>query len=101
MRRLSAIAVTAPVMAVTGFLTAAEAEAPPRGASSCSGCHPAAAGVSTPVPRLAGLAAVQIETAMAQFRNGTRPATVMDRIVKGFSEAEIAAIAAWYAGQKP
>jgi cytochrome c553 len=37
---------------------------------------------------------------MQEFRAGQRPATVMDRIAKGFSEDEIKAIAAWYAAQK-
>jgi sulfide dehydrogenase cytochrome subunit len=37
---------------------------------------------------------------MQAFRSGERPATVMDQIAKGFSEAEIQAIAAWYAAQK-
>ncbi len=32
-------------------------------------------------------------------RAGQRPATVMDRIAKGFSDAEVQAIAAWYAQQ--
>jgi len=77
-------------------LPALAAEAPP-GASSCSGCHPAAAWVETPVVRLAGMQAAQIVTAVRAFRSGQRPATVMDRIAKGFSEAEIASIAAWYA----
>jgi sulfide dehydrogenase cytochrome subunit len=36
---------------------------------------------------------------MKAFRNGRRPATVMDRIAKGFSDDEIAVIAAWYATQ--
>jgi cytochrome c553 len=36
---------------------------------------------------------------MQAFRAGSRPATVMDRIAKGFTEAEIAAIAAWYAAR--
>ena len=47
--------------------------------------------------RLAGMPAAQIVTAVRAFRSGQRPATVMDRIAKGFSEAEIASIAAWYA----
>jgi cytochrome c553 len=73
----------------------------PPGASSCSGCHaPSAAAVQTPVPPLNGLPAEHTVMAMQAFRNGTRPATVMDRIAKGFSDAETAAIAAWYAGQK-
>ena len=38
--------------------------------------------------------------ALQEFRDGRRPATVMDRIAKGFSDDEIKAIAAWYGAQK-
>lgn len=75
------------------------AEAPP-GAASCSGCHPAGKSVASPVPRLNGKDAAQTVTAMQEFRSGKRPATVMDRIAKGFNDDETAAIAAWYATQK-
>ena len=85
--------------ATTDPMSAAAAEAPP-GASSCSGCHPASSAVATPVKRLVGRPAAQIVAALEAFRTGQRPATVMDRIAKGFSESEIAAIAAWYAAQK-
>src|SRR5262245_44469708 len=78
---------------------ASAADAPP-GASSCSGCHPATAGVATPVPRLVGRDAAQITTAMTEFRTGKRPATVMDRIAKGFTDDETKAIAAFLAAQK-
>jgi sulfide dehydrogenase cytochrome subunit len=81
---------SAPVMALT---------LPPPGASSCGGCH-APPGGATTVPPLAGRSAADIVRLMAAFRGGTQPATVMDRIAKGFSEAETEAIAAWYAGQK-
>jgi len=84
----------------TGLSFAVAAEMPPPGASSCSGCHAASAGVETPVPRLSGRTAADIATAMQQFRAGQRPATVMDRIAKGFSDSETAAIAAWYAAQR-
>jgi cytochrome c553 len=49
------------------------------------------------VPALAKLPAQQIMTALQAFRAGTRPATVMDRIAKGYSDEEIDAIAQWYA----
>jgi sulfide dehydrogenase cytochrome subunit len=84
---------------IAGPPSAAAAEAPP-GASSCSGCHAASAAVKTPVPRLVGRPAAEIIAALQAFRAAQRPATVMDRIAKGFSEPEIAAIAAWYAAQK-
>src|SRR3954467_8174760 len=88
---------TAAALAVSSIAWSADA---PPGASSCSGCHPASAGVATPVPRLNGRDAAQITTAMTEFRTGKRPATVMDRIAKGFSDDETKAIAAYLAAQK-
>jgi cytochrome c553 len=77
---------------------AAAAEAPP-GASSCTGCHAASAAVETPAPRLAGQPAPRIAEAMLAFRSGQRPGTIMPRLAKGFSDDEIAALAAWYEAQ--
>src|SRR5437764_7855190 len=72
----------------------------PAGAAACSGCHPAKAGVDSPVPRLNGRDPATIAAAMTEFQSGTRPSTVMGRIAKGFTADEIKAIAAWYAAQK-
>jgi cytochrome c553 len=73
---------------------------PPPGAASCSGCHsPGATGTSS-ISRLYGRDAGDIVTAMAGFRDGSLPATVMNRIAKGFSDDESRAIAAWLAAQK-
>ena len=79
---------------------AAFAADPPVGAASCSGSHPTARFVSTPVPRLVGRTAAEIVAAMTAFKSGQQSATVMDRIAKGYSEDEIKAIAAWYATLK-
>jgi len=65
------------LVSLAGPASAAAADAPP-GASSCTGCHPASAAVQTPVPRLVGLPAVEIVTAMQAFRAGQRPATTME-----------------------
>ena len=96
MRRTLAAAIGFVSVAAVG-VAAAE---PPAGAAACSGCHPASTRVTSPVPRLAGLDRAAIVRAMEDFRAGTRPATVMDRIAKGFTDAEIQAIAAWYATQR-
>ena len=74
----------------------AQSPAPP-GALSCSGCH-GAAGVK--IPSLTGLTADQITEAMGAFKSGARPATLMNRLAKGFSEAETRAIAQWLASQR-
>ena len=72
------------------------ADAPPAGAASCSGCH-VPAGVQGPVPTLVGRPAAEIVAQMQAFRSGERPATVMDRIAKGFSDDEVRSIAEWLA----
>ena len=76
------------------------ASEPPPGAASCSGCHSARAAATTPVSRLYGRDAGEMLTAMAAFRDGSLPATVMNRIAKGFSDDELRPIAAWFAAQK-
>jgi cytochrome c553 len=78
---------------------AGPADAPP-GALSCSGCHPAGRAAQTTVPRLIGRNPADIVAAMQAFKTGQNPATVMDRIAKGFSDDEVKAIAAWYGAQK-
>lgn len=75
--------------------TAFPAAASPPGASSCSGCHGAPGGA---VPSLAGHSAEDIAASLKAFRSGTRPATVMNRIAKGFSDEESRAIAEYLAG---
>jgi sulfide dehydrogenase cytochrome subunit len=69
---------------------------PPPGASTCSGCH----GTAAPPPVLAGRDPVEIVADLDAFRAGTRPATVMDRIAKGFTHDESVAIATWLAAQR-
>jgi cytochrome c553 len=92
------------VAAAIGMLSVAAAVVayaePPAGAVSCSGCHPASAKVTSPVPRLAGQDRAAIVRAMQDFRSGQRAGTVMDRIAKGFTDDEIQALAAWFAAQK-
>jgi cytochrome subunit of sulfide dehydrogenase len=68
------------------------AAAPPPGASSCAGCHGGGG-----MPGLAGQPAEAIATAMLAYKAGEGSPTVMDRIARGFTEAEIRAIAAWVA----
>jgi cytochrome c553 len=96
MRKIMAAAIG--FIAIAAAVTAS-AE-PPAGAASCTGCHPASTRVTSPVLRLAGLDRAVIIKAMQDFRSGARPGTVMDRIAKGFTDAEIQAIAAWYAAQR-
>jgi cytochrome c553 len=95
MSRLIRMIVAAAVFVAPGLTWAAS----PPGAAACFGCHTAAPD-GGPVPALGTFTSAQIVTAMQAFRSGSRPATVMNRIAKGFSDEEIKAIADWYARGK-
>lgn len=92
---LSAL-MASPVSATSRGLAGTE---PPPGAASCSGCHSAAPGVGAAIPALFGRDPQDIALALRAFREGTRPATIMNRLAKGFSEEESRAIAAWIGAQ--
>jgi cytochrome subunit of sulfide dehydrogenase len=72
----------------------------PLAAQGCLGCHGPEGGGAGAVPALAGRDAGELRTLLHAFRAGERPATIMDRIARGYSEAELAAIAAHFAGQR-
>ena len=70
-------------------------------ASACAICHGTEGkAVTKDVIPLAGLPREHIATQMRAFRDGRRPATVMHQIAKGYSDAQIDAMAAWFAAQK-
>jgi cytochrome subunit of sulfide dehydrogenase len=73
---------------------------PPPGAAHVQAATRPSKSVNTPVPRLVGRNAAEIEATIQEFRTGQKLASVMDRVAKGFSADEIAVIAAWYAAQK-
>ena len=71
-------------------------------AATCANCH-GTNGVAvdgSPVAGLAGLPKAHIVTQMQAFKAGTRPATIMHQIAKGYSDAQIEQLATWFAAQK-
>ena len=71
-------------------------------AATCANCHGTngQAVPSATVPGLAGLPASYVVEQMKAFKAGLRPATVMHQLAKGYSDAQIDAVAAYYAAQK-
>ena len=82
--------------------TAAAQDAASRNlASACAICHGTEGrAVTKDVIPLAGLPREHIATQMRAFRDGQRPATVMHQIAKGYTDAQIDILAAWFAAQK-
>ena len=68
-------------------------------AATCANCHGTLGRAvdGAAVPGLAGLPASYMVEQLKAFKAGTRPATVMQQLAKGFSDAQIDQIAAYYA----
>lgn len=72
-------------------------------AATCANCHGTAGNAVERgvVPALAGMPRENFIAQMKDFRGeNTRKATVMHQIAKGFSEAQIEQLAAYFAAQK-
>lgn len=71
-------------------------------AHTCAACHGTLGrlGDESFMP-LAGMPASQFITTMVDFREGKRPATLMGHVAQGFSDAEIRAMAQFFAAVKP
>ena len=70
-------------------------------AASCAHCHgtDGQAVQGQAMVKLAGLPADTLAQLLA-FRNGTRPATVMHQLAKGYTPEQLSAIATYFASQK-
>ncbi len=67
-------------------------------ANTCAGCHGTAGqSVGPASPNLAGMSASYFNDSMKGFIEGTRPATIMNRIAKGYSEEQIESMGEYFA----
>ena len=91
-------ALLAAVLCTAGAAGAQDAQ---KLAAACAICHGTdGRAVTKDVIPLAGLPREHIASQMRAFRDGQRPATVMHQIAKGYTDAQIDAMAAWFAAQK-
>jgi cytochrome c553 len=88
-------------LALAALSAAAQDTAGRNLAAPCAICHGTdGRPVTKDVVPLAGLPKEYIVKQLVDFKNGTRPATVMHQSSKGYSDAQIDSIAAWFAAQK-
>jgi sulfide dehydrogenase cytochrome subunit len=69
-------------------------------ALSCLNCHGPGGRSPGEIPSIAGRNELFIRTALLDFREGRRSATVMTRLAKGYSDADIEALAKYIATLK-
>ena len=93
--------VTAAAVLMSCFASAASAQDAQRLAAPCAICHGTDGRAATKeVLPLAGLPRDYIASQMRALRDGKRQATVMHQIAKGYTDAQIDALAAWFSAQK-
>jgi len=68
--------------------------------NNCFACHGPEGRSPGAIPSLRGKSAAVIVKTMHDFKSGARPSTVMGRHAKGYTDAEIAAIADYIASFK-
>jgi cytochrome subunit of sulfide dehydrogenase len=68
-------------------------------AASCAACHGTDGRAQKGLIALAGRDHEELYVALLEFKSGERPATVMDQHAKGYTDDELAALAAWFAAQ--
>jgi cytochrome c553 len=68
-------------------------------AATCAACHGTSGMSSAGMARLAGMPRDELRRTLQDFRTGARPGTVMPQLMKGYTDAQIDAIAAWFEAQ--
>ena len=70
-------------------------------AATCANCHGTNGNARGDMKPLAGVSAEKIVAAFSDYKNGNQPATIMHQISKGYTDAQVQLIAAYFAAQKP
>lgn len=66
---------------------------------ACAGCHGTRGHSASPMPIIAGLPEAYLKQTLRNYKSGARPSTVMGRVARGYDDAEIDALAAFFASQ--
>ena len=69
-------------------------------AATCANCHNTNGKSVTGMPSIAGMSKDVMLSTLREYKEGKRPATVMHQHAKGYSDAQLELIAAYYAAQK-
>lgn len=69
-------------------------------AAACANCHGTNGKAVGSAPALAGQSASAMLEKMRQFKDGSRPATVMHQLAKGYTDEQIEQIVNYLAAQK-
>ena len=89
------------LLIITTHITAADTPTASMLANTCAGCHGTNGSSAGPAsPTIAGISKSYFVETMQAFKKGERPATIMTRIAKGYSDEEIKLMADFFSKQK-
>ena len=70
-------------------------------AATCANCHGTNGQARGEMKPLAGMSAGKIIAALADYKSGAQPATIMHQIAKGYTDEQIKLVAGYFAAQQP
>ena len=73
---------------------------PPYFAANCANCHGTDGKSTAAIPGIAGKDKAWLEEILKAYKQGTRPATIMHQLAKGYTDEEIAILADYFSRQK-
>ena len=79
---------------------AAPASPPPYLVGTCFNCHGTEGRTQSAIPAIAGRDREFLETTLLAFKAGSKPATLMHQLAKGYTDEEIARLADYFSRQK-
>jgi sulfide dehydrogenase cytochrome subunit len=95
MRKFQRWIVAAGIVSATAHAAPPEVEALALTCNNCHGVNGISVGPS--MPSIAGLPEFYLKNVMLQWKKGKRFAATMDRLIKGYSDAQIEALAGYFA----
>ncbi len=90
----------ASVVTTTPALAQQQQPSVPLIAQGCAGCHGQNGAGQGATPPIAGTSRDEFIKIWAAFRANERPATIMNRIARGYTDAEVAALADHFAARR-
>jgi cytochrome c553 len=98
-----------PIVALAGLCLAASLHAAEDGtasagvryyAANCFNCHGTEGRINSAIPAIAGRDREFLLEALKAYKAGSKPATIMHQLAKGYTDAELAALADYFSRQK-
>ena len=97
--RTAHLAAAAALLLASPWVLAQDANLARNLAATCANCHGTNGQARGDMKPLAGVSADKIVAALADYKSGAQPSTIMGQLAKGYSDDQIKAVAAFFAAQ--